>query len=94
MNLIELLILLIVAGVCGSIGQALAGFSRGGCLTSIATGFIGALVGLWIARTIELPELLPVTIGEATFPILWSIIGSTALVGILGWWTRNRPTES
>ena len=43
----EVLVLLLVAGVCGSIGQAIGGFSRGGCIVSIALGFIGALlVGL------------------------------------------------
>ena len=39
----DLLILLIVAAVCGSLGMAISGFSRGGCLMSIALGFIGAL---------------------------------------------------
>lgn len=83
MNLIEVLLLLLVAGVCGSIGQSLAGFSRGGCLASIATGFVGALVGVWIARGIGLPELFAVSIGGAVFPILWSIIGSALFVGVL-----------
>jgi uncharacterized membrane protein YeaQ/YmgE (transglycosylase-associated protein family) len=93
MNLTEFLLLLLVAGVCGSIGQALAGFSRGGCLTSVASGFIGALVGVWLARTIGLPELFAVTIGGATFPILWSIIGSALFVGLLGLMTRRRPVR-
>ena len=35
----ELVILLIVAGVCGGIAQGLAGYSRRGCLVSIALGF-------------------------------------------------------
>ena len=32
MTLMELLILLIIAAICGSIGQAIAGFDLGGCL--------------------------------------------------------------
>jgi hypothetical protein len=32
MTLMSLLILLLVAGICGSIGQAIAGYSHGGCL--------------------------------------------------------------
>lgn len=90
MNLIEFLLLLLVAGVCGSIGQSLAGFSRGGCLTAVATGFIGALVGVWIARASGMPELFAVTIGGATFPILWSIIGSALFIGLLSLVTSRR----
>lgn len=50
MTILELLLLLLVAGICGAIGQAIVGYSRGGCLVAIALGFIGALVGSWIAR--------------------------------------------
>lgn len=39
MTLLDLLILLLVAGICGALGQAIAGYSRGGCLVSIALGF-------------------------------------------------------
>lgn len=37
MPLMDLLLLLLVAGVIGSIGRAIAGFDAGGCLTSIAS---------------------------------------------------------
>lgn len=93
MNLIEFLLLLLVAGVCGSIGQSLAGFSRGGCLAAVATGFIGALLGVWIARASGLPELFAVTIGGATFPILWSIVGSALFVALLSLISRGRPAR-
>lgn len=43
LSLESLIILLIVAGLAGAIGQSLAGYSHGGLLTSIALGFIGAL---------------------------------------------------
>ena len=89
MTLFELLILLFVAGVCGSIGQAITGFSRGGCLTSVAIGFIGALIGVWLARMANLPELFAVNIGDTTFPIVWSILGSALLVAGLSWITRG-----
>ncbi len=36
MTILHFLLLLLIAGVCGSIAQALVGFSRGGCLVSIA----------------------------------------------------------
>jgi uncharacterized membrane protein YeaQ/YmgE (transglycosylase-associated protein family) len=90
MTLLDLLILLLVAGICGALGQAISGFSRGGCLVSIALGFIGALVGMWIARALGLPELLPVRIGETSFPIVWSIIGSALFVAVIALLTRRR----
>ena len=91
MGLLELLVLLCVAFVCGAIGQTIAGFSRGGCITTIAVGFIGALLGVWIARKLDFPEPFVVTIGGTAFPILWSIIGSALFVALISLFTRNRP---
>jgi uncharacterized membrane protein YeaQ/YmgE (transglycosylase-associated protein family) len=90
MTLIDLLVLLIVAGVCGALGQAIVGYSRGGCLVSIALGFVGALLGMWLARQMGLPELFAVNIGGTNFPIVWSIIGSALFVAIITLITRSR----
>ena len=90
MTLLDVLILLLIAGICGSLGQAIAGYSRGGCLVSIALGFVGALVGMWLARMMGLPELFPVRIGTTSFPIIWSIIGSALFVAVVALLTRRR----
>lgn len=90
MTLLELLVLLVIAAVAGSIGQAIAGYSSGGCLVSVAVGFIGALIGVWIARNLGLPILFSVNIGGADFPLLWSIIGSALFVAVIGLITRGR----
>jgi uncharacterized membrane protein YeaQ/YmgE (transglycosylase-associated protein family) len=90
MTLVDLLVLLLIAGVCGALGQAIGGFSRGGCLVSIALGFIGALIGTWLARNLGLPELLPVNIGGQSFPIIWSIIGAALFVAVIGLISRRR----
>jgi uncharacterized membrane protein YeaQ/YmgE (transglycosylase-associated protein family) len=90
MTLLDLLLLLLIAGICGSLGQAIAGYSRGGCLVSIALGFIGALLGMWLARLLGLPELIPVVIGGTSFPIIWSIIGSALFVAVITLLTRSR----
>lgn len=82
MSLETILILLVVAGICGAIGQAISGNWSGGILGSIVIGFIGWLFGSWLAGRLGLGELLPLYIGGWSFPILWSIIGST-LVGLL-----------
>jgi uncharacterized membrane protein YeaQ/YmgE (transglycosylase-associated protein family) len=90
MTILEFLLLLLIAGVCGSIGQAIAGFSRGGCLVSIVVGFIGALLGSWMSAQLGLPELFNVEVGGNTFPIIWSIIGSVVFVMVVGLLTRKR----
>lgn len=90
MGLFDLLLLLLVAGICGSLGQAISGYSRGGCLVAIALGFIGALLGMWIARQMGLPELYAVNIGGTKFPIIWSIIGSALFVAVISLISRSR----
>lgn len=83
MSIGSLLILLLVAGICGAIGQAIAGYHHGGCLVSIAIGFIGALLGMWLAGALGLREMLAVRIGGESFPIVWSIIGGAIFVALL-----------
>ena len=84
MTLIEFLILLLVAGVCGVIGQALAGYSRGGFVVAIVLGFIGAFVGVWVAGKFGLPPFFMLRIGTTSFPVVWSIIGAVLVVAIIG----------
>jgi uncharacterized membrane protein YeaQ/YmgE (transglycosylase-associated protein family) len=90
MGLLEFLLLLVIAGICGSIGQSIAGFSRGGCLVSIVVGFIGALLGSWLSAKLQLPELFTVNVGGSPFPVIWSIIGSVIFVVIVGLFTKQR----
>lgn len=90
MTLTHLLILLLVAGICGSIGRAIVGYSHGGCLVSIALGFIGAIIGVWLADALSLPHLFFVNIGGERFPIIWSIIGSALFVAVISLISRRR----
>jgi uncharacterized membrane protein YeaQ/YmgE (transglycosylase-associated protein family) len=90
LSLAEFLILLLIAGVCGLLAQALAGFSRGGCLVAIVLGFIGAVLGTWLSRSTGLPELFTVRVGDATFPIIWSIIGGALFAAVLSLIARPR----
>ena len=90
MTILNLVVLLLIAGVCGALGQAITGYSRGGCLVSIALGFVGAVLGMWLAHQLGLPELFSIRIGTASFPIIWSIIGSALFVAIIALLTRRR----
>ncbi|MDZ7364125.1 MAG: hypothetical protein ONB46_25930 [candidate division KSB1 bacterium] len=84
MTVLDFLVLLAVAGICGALGQAISGYSRGGCLVSIVIGFIGAVIGVWLAQKLELPELFVIHIGNKPFPLIWSIIGSALFVALIG----------
>jgi uncharacterized membrane protein YeaQ/YmgE (transglycosylase-associated protein family) len=90
MTLIDLLLLLLVAGICGALGQAIAGYSHGGFLVSVVLGIIGALFGFWLARTLGLPEIFVLQFGDQPFPVVWSIIGAALFVAILSLFTRRR----
>ena len=89
MSVLEFLLLLLVAGVCGSLAQSLVGYSHGGCLVSIVLGFIGAVLGSWLARAAGLPEPFPVTIDNHTIPIIWSVIGAALFSAVLSLITRR-----
>ena len=80
MTLVDFLVLAIVAAICGMIGESLVGYSVGGCFVSAVIGYIGAFIGLWVARQFGLPELFTVTVGGSSIPVIWSIIGSAPLV--------------
>ncbi len=84
------LVLLVIAGVCGAIGKAIARYGNVGCVGSIALGFIGALLGTWIARHLHLPELLTIHVGGERFPVVWSIVGSALFVAVLGLFSGRR----
>ena len=90
MTLTGILILLLIAGIVGGLGQAISGYSFGGCLMSIVVGFVGAFVGIWLARQLGLPEIFTVNIEGEAFPIVWGVIGSAILSLILGLFTRRR----
>jgi len=90
MTLLGLIILLAIAAVAGMLGQALAGYSLGGCVISAVVGFIGAFLGMWLARQFGLPEPLPISVVGETFPIFWSIVGSALFAAVLGLISRRR----
>ncbi len=79
----ELIALLVIAGVTGSIAQSLVGISRGGCFISILVGFIGAIVGQWVGNYLNLPTVWIIKIGEMDFPVFWGLIGAVICTGFI-----------
>jgi uncharacterized membrane protein YeaQ/YmgE (transglycosylase-associated protein family) len=89
MSIVELLLLILVGGICGAIAEMLVGYSPGGFLASVAIGFLGALLGTWLAPQIGLPSVLAVNIGGYTIEILWAILGAMLLLLILSLFRRS-----
>ena len=92
MTLIEVLIFLVIAGICGVIAEWIVGFSPGGFLTSIMVGLVGAYIGSWLAQQLGFPPILQtssiipqtadqqIIVTNFSFDIVWSILGSIVLL--------------
>ena len=78
-----LIFLVVIAAICGAVGRAIAGGTRGGLVVSTAVGFVGALLGPWLAIKMKLPEPFMLHISGQSFPVLWSIIGAALFVAII-----------
>jgi len=90
MTLGGFILLLVIAAICGSIGQSIAGYSLGGCFVSIIVGFVGAWLRPLIAKELELPMFYTIHIQGKEFPVVWSIIGSALFAIVIGGITRRR----
>ncbi len=83
MGIIELLILLVIAGICGALAELVVGFSPGGFVVSIVVGLIGAYLGNALGEYLRLPELLPITVGDHTIGVVRAILGSIVLLLVI-----------
>jgi len=84
MTLLGLLMLLVVGAVCGALAELILGWSAGGFFASAGVGFLGALLGGWLARQIGLPAVLAVRIDTVTIDFVWAVLGAVILLALLG----------
>lgn len=89
MTLGEFIVLLIISAIAGLIGQQLAGYKVGGLLMAMVIGFIGAVLGLFLARELDLPLFFVLDIGQEEFPVVWSVIGAALLAFGLSLFSRR-----
>jgi uncharacterized membrane protein YeaQ/YmgE (transglycosylase-associated protein family) len=80
MTLVDFLILLLVAAICGAVAEAIVGFSPGGLLVSTGVGLVGAYIGVWLAGTLSLPRL----IGFGGLDLGWTILGAMLFLFVVG----------
>lgn len=90
MSIPALVLYIAIAAICGAIGKAFAGDPRGGLVISIMLGLVGGILGSWIAFQLKLPDPLVVSIGGQPLGILWTIIGSAAIVGLVHLFSGRR----
>jgi len=83
MSFLDIVRMLAIAGITGSIARKLVGMDKGGCILSIVVGLIGALIGTWLARELDFPDLFSFTIRGITYPVIWSIIGAVLFTAVL-----------
>jgi len=83
LTLLGLLVLIVIAAICGAVGKALAGGGQGGLVASIALGFIGALLGPWVARQLGRSEPFVLHVSGQSFPIVCSIVGAALFVALV-----------
>ena len=89
MSVLSFLLMVLIASITGAVGASLAGRSKTGCLSSIALGFVGAIIGTYIAQELHLPRFWTLTFGGHPFPIIWAVIGSSLFVAVLNLFSKR-----
>jgi len=88
MNPFSFLFLVLIAFITGAVGAKLAGRKDLGCLASIVLGFIGAMIGTFIARNLDLPLFPWIRVGPHPFPVVWAVLGAALFVAVLNLFSR------
>ncbi len=83
MSILHLLVLLLVAGICGAIAEMVVGFSPGGFVVSIIVGVIGAYLGTILASYFNLPPFLTIKVGSQTIELVWAVLGSIVFLAVI-----------
>jgi uncharacterized membrane protein YeaQ/YmgE (transglycosylase-associated protein family) len=81
---VDLLLIAIVAFVCGTIAQLTSGYSLGGWIVNLGVGFLGALTGVAASRLLNAPIIYNVKYRMIDFPIIYSLIGAALFLAATG----------
>ncbi|GAB4210869.1 MAG: hypothetical protein OHK0022_44730 [Roseiflexaceae bacterium] len=84
MDLLQLLILLVIAGLCGALAELILGrrLGSGSLIITIILGVIGAYFGSWLSWQLGLPGYA-IEVGTMRMDVLWSLLGSLAVLALL-----------
>lgn len=82
-SIVDLVVILIVAGVVGALAQIAFGFRRTNFLIAVVVGVAGAYLGTYLAQRLGLPTLLPFSLGGRQIEIVWTFLGAALLMFVL-----------
>ena len=88
MDYIDFLLAMGVALICGIIAQLTSGYSRGGWFVHLGLGYAGAVLGVYLSRSLNAPLVYNVRFGSTDFPVIWSLVGSVAFVAAIGFFIK------
>ncbi|HSW37942.1 MAG TPA: hypothetical protein VLL97_00445 [Acidobacteriota bacterium] len=88
MNAIDFPLIFLVAVVMGTLAQLTSSYSKGGWLSNLGIGFLGAFAGVAAARKLDAPEIYNLAIGVVSFPIIYSVIGAVIFLAAAGLFVR------
>ena len=83
LNGMQLVVLLVIAGIAGAIGTALGGGGRSSFVASVALGLVGAAFGPWLVHQFHLTELVQLQVGDQPFPLVSATLGAGLTVALL-----------
>ena len=73
------LLSVVIAALAGAAGARLAGQRTTGCWMSMVLGWVGSLLGSWLADLLGWPTLWEIE----GFPVIWAIVGAALFVALL-----------
>jgi uncharacterized membrane protein YeaQ/YmgE (transglycosylase-associated protein family) len=84
MGLVDLLMLLALSAFFGFVGAQLMGHRKVNVVMMIIFGFVGALIGRWVATYFHLPAIYVVNVGGSSFDLVWSMGGCLLVIAVVG----------
>ncbi len=93
MTVLEFIVLLAMAAVLGILSQRVLGYKLGGLFVSIVLGFLGGLMGKLMYGWFHLPIHFNVQIGDASFPVVWCLLGALLVTFLFGLVARSASRQ-
>ena len=85
---LEIVMSVTIVGICAAIAEFIVGYSPGPLLVVVLVGVVGAYLGnifaIGLARALPFfPNFLLIRVGNQTFDIVWTIIGTLVILLLL-----------
>ena len=94
MNVFDLIVMLVIAGLLGFVVSRLLGLRNSGLLFMTFFGFLGLLLGRFLVYKLGFWEPVNVAVdlagGYVRVPLMWSLIGGLTTTLVAGYLARRR----